>query len=165
MKPFPLSFKVSVDQKKENMVVFPVFCAYSLKFTLSLKTPLKANWFSGLPSGTLYRLNQSTVASRYPGLFCRTSSMPASHQREQNTLKVGNGLCICWSFLQLLGGSFSYCYSCRHRGRQYWSQWPSSQFLPHQSKPVFPAPSLWLLPHESTPANLRYCVKSCKNSV
>lgn len=106
MKLSPVSFKVSVDQKKKNMVMFPVFCAFSLKFTLSLKTPLKANWFSGLPSGTLYRLNQSTVASRYPGLFCRTSSMPASHQREENTLKVGNGLCICWSFLRLLGGLF-----------------------------------------------------------
>lgn len=95
-----------VEQKNENMVTFPVFCAYSFKFTLSLKAPLKANWFSGLPSGTLYRLNQSTVASRYPGLFRLTSSMSASHQREEKTLKMGKSLRIRWSFLQLRWGLF-----------------------------------------------------------
>lgn len=48
--------------------------------TLSLNSPLKANWFSGFPSGTLYRLNQSTVASRYPGFSRLTSSIPATHR-------------------------------------------------------------------------------------
>lgn len=45
--------------------------------TLSLNSPLKANWFSGFPSGTLYLLNQSTVASRYPGFSRLTSSISA----------------------------------------------------------------------------------------
>lgn len=147
------------------MAAFPLFCARSFKFTLSLKSPLKANWFSGLPSGTLYRLNQSTVASRYPGLFCLTSSMSTSHQWEEKTLKIGRSWRVCWSSLQLRWGLFSYCYRCRHRGRPYWSRWPSSQFLPHRSKPVFPAPSLWLLPPESTPGKLSYCVKSCKKLI
>lgn len=43
--------------------------------TLPLNSPLKANWFSGFPSGTLYLLNQSTVASKYPGFILLTSSM------------------------------------------------------------------------------------------
>lgn len=43
--------------------------------TLFLNSPLKANWFSGFPSGTLYILNQSSVACRNPGLSLRTSSM------------------------------------------------------------------------------------------
>lgn len=30
-------------------------------------SPLKANWFSGLPSGILYILNHSTVAFNKPG--------------------------------------------------------------------------------------------------
>lgn len=32
--------------------------------TLSLNSSLNPNWFSGFPSGTLYFLNHSTVASR-----------------------------------------------------------------------------------------------------
>lgn len=58
--------------------------------------------------------------------------------------------------------SLPYRYSRQNLGRPYWSRWPSSPFLPHQSEPVFPAPSLWLPPLESTPKNWRYCVKSCR---
>lgn len=126
-----------------------------LKFTLSLNSPLKANWFSGFPSGTLYRLNQSTVASRYPGLFRRTSSISASHQQEERVPKVPPA-CVSADV------SLSYRYSWQHLGHRYWSQWPSSPFLPHQSEPAFPAPSLWWLPPESTPENWRCCVKSCR---
>lgn len=46
-----------------------------IHFTLFLNSPLNANWFSGFPSGILYILNQSTVASRYPGLSLLTSSI------------------------------------------------------------------------------------------
>lgn len=130
-----------------------------LNVTLSLKSPLKANWFSGFPSGTLYRLNQSTVASRYPGLFRRTSSISASHQqKKERTLKVP----LACASADLAVVSLPYCYSRQHLGRLYWSQWPSSLFLLHQSAPVFQAPSLWLPPLESTPKNGRYCVKSCR---
>lgn len=51
--------------------------------TLSLNSPLKANWFSGFPSGTLYLLNQSTVASRYPGFSRLTSSISATHRHPE----------------------------------------------------------------------------------
>lgn len=47
-----------------------------------MNSPSNANWFSGLPSGTLYRLNQSTVASRYPGFSRLTSSISTTANRK-----------------------------------------------------------------------------------
>ncbi len=58
--------------------------------TLSLNSPSKANWFSGFPSGTLYLLNQSKVASRYPGLSRLTSSISATNQQQRRPEAIQN---------------------------------------------------------------------------
>lgn len=62
------------NQSVKYMIKYNIF---KNEDTLSLNSPLKANWFSGFPSGTLYLLNQSSVASRYPGLSRLTSSISA----------------------------------------------------------------------------------------
>lgn len=61
------------QQQGDNPVLSLPILLKSGDPTLSLNSPLKANWFSGFPSGTLYLLNQSTVASKYPGFSLLTS--------------------------------------------------------------------------------------------
>lgn len=76
------------------------YCEYNFeRFTLSLNSPLKANWFSGFPSGTLYLLNQSTVASRYPGFSRLTSSISATNKQERTShAKFSIACVICGVF-------------------------------------------------------------------
>lgn len=66
------------------------------RFTLSLNSPLNANWFWGFPSGTLYLLNQSTVASRYPGLSRLISLISATNQKTKANSRIQNTLCNWW---------------------------------------------------------------------
>lgn len=58
-----------------------LLCLFS-NLTLSLNSPLNPNWFSGFPSGTLYFLNHSTVASKWPGRLFRTSSIPEGRREK-----------------------------------------------------------------------------------
>lgn len=119
-------------------------------FTLFLNSPSKANWFSGLPSGTLYIRNQSSVACRYPGFSLRTSSISASDRR-------------CWDW--------SSCSSQTHQLKlsDRWSLqprgpprlWPSlsSRFLPRRWEPESPtAWHGWLL-LESRPEAHRWTTR------
>lgn len=86
--PYSISIVYSLKHVPTFSKIQQKYCEQKFRrCTLSLNSPLKANWFSGFPSGTLYLLNQSTVASRYPGLSRLTSSISATHQQQKRTLK------------------------------------------------------------------------------